>query len=58
MPPVGTNTCEFVFSSMALWQACLLLNSAMLPLAPHIWVALFALSQVREQGPLPLEEVT
>ena len=38
----STNTCGFVFSSMASCQACLLLNSVVQTLAVHIWVLSFS----------------
>ena len=47
VPLDDTNTYGFVFPSMALLQACLLLNSAGYASAVHIQVALFALSLVR-----------
>ena len=56
-PLDGTKTYGFVFSCRAAEQAWLLLNSVVYALATHIWVAILALLQVSEHGPLPLEEV-
>ena len=57
MPLDGTKTCGIVFSSRAVEQASLLFNSVAYTLAAHICVAILALLQVSEHGPLPLEEV-
>ena len=55
VPLDGTKTCGFVFSCRAAEQASSLLNLAAYTLAAHNWVAISALLQVSEHGPLPLE---